>query len=291
MIEGFAVPDFVSDFWHYYIAAITAAGILFTLWLLKSQSVVKPLAPGEEAELMHPVWDGDLQELNNPLPNWWRWMFYLLTVFGIIYLVIYPGMGKYPGTLGWSSGKEWQDEKIRVDAEFDKVFQPFAGKDLMVVAADPTAKKMGEHLFQTYCSQCHGSSGQGGSGFPNLTDSQWLFGGMPDDIKASIADGRIGEMPGGMAGDAQSAKEIANYVLSLGGKTHDATLAAAGKDKYAACAGCHGEDGKGMAAAGFPNGIFPGEAQLHFRKIQLANVMMQLRHRQLRSLHALLINH
>jgi cytochrome c oxidase cbb3-type subunit 3 len=253
MIEGFAVPDFISDFWHYYIAIITALGILFSLWLLQSQSVVKKLAPGEEAELMHPVWDGDLQELNNPLPNWWRWMFFLLTVFGIVYLIIYPGMGKYPGTLGWSSGKEWQDEKMRVDAEFDKVFQPFAGMDMMAVAADPKAKKMGEHLFLTYCSQCHGSSGQGGSGFPNLTDNKWLFGGTPDDVKSSIANGRIAEMPGGMAGDEQGAREVANYVLSLGGKPHDAALASVGKEKYAACAGCHGEDGNGMAAAGFPN--------------------------------------
>ena len=253
MIDGYAVPDFISDFWHYYIAAITAAGILFSLWLLKSQSSVKPLAPGETAELMHPVWDGDLQELNNPLPRWWMWMFYMLILFGIVYLVLYPGMGKFAGTLGWSSAQEWTDEKTRVDAEFDKVFQPFAGKDLMAVAADPTAKQMGEHLYLTYCSQCHGSSGQGGSGFPNLTDNQWLFGGTPEDVKSSIANGRIAEMPGGLAGDEQGAKEVANYVLSLGGKPHDAALAAVGKEKYAACAGCHGEDGKGMAAAGFPN--------------------------------------
>lgn len=253
MIEGYAVPDFISDFWSYYIAAITAAGILFSLWLLKSQSSVKPLAPGEQAELMHPVWDGDLQELNNPLPRWWMWLFYLLILFGIVYLVIFPGMGKYAGTLGWSSAKEWQDEKTRVDAEFDKVFQPFAGQDLMAVAADPKAKEMGGHLFLTYCSQCHGSSGQGATGFPNLTDNLWLFGGTPDDIKSSIANGRVAEMPGGLAGDAQGAKEVANYVLSLGGKPHDAALAAVGKEKYAACAGCHGEDGKGMAAAGFPN--------------------------------------
>ncbi len=253
MIEGYAVPDFISDFWHYYIAAITVAGILFSLWVLKSQSVVKPLAPGESAELMHPTWDGDLQELNNPLPRWWMWLFYLLILFGIVYLVLYPGMGKFQGVLGWSSAKEWQEEKIRVDAEFDKVFQPFAGMDIMAVAADPTAKKMGQHLFLTYCSQCHGSSGQGGAGFPNLTDNLWLLGGTPDDIKRTLENGIVGEMPAGLAGDEQGAKEVANYVLALGGKQHDASLAASGKEKYAACAGCHGEDGKGMPAAGFPN--------------------------------------
>ncbi len=248
----FAGSDFLSEFWHYYIAALTVFGIVFSLWLLKSQTT-KKLAEGEQAEVMAPTWDGDLQELNNPLPRWWMWMFYGLIFFGIGYLVLYPGFGKFAGTLGWTSYQEWKDDKDAVDAEFEKVMSPFLGQDLMAVAADPKAKEMGQNLYMTYCSQCHGSSGQGGKGFPNLTDNQWLFGGTPDDIKSSIGNGRIAEMPGGLAGDEQGAKEVANYVLSLGGKPHDAALAAAGKDKYAACAGCHGEDGKGMAAAGFPN--------------------------------------
>ncbi len=252
MIAGYAVPDFVSDFWHYYIAALTIIGILFSLWLLKSQTTQK-LAEGEQAELMAPTWDGDLQELNNPLPRWWMWMFYGLILFAIVYLVLYPGVGKYAGTLGWSSFQEWKDDKTKVDAEFEKVMAPFKSQDLMAVTADQKAKVMGQNLFMTYCSQCHGSSGQGGKGFPNLTDKQWLFGGTPADIQASIANGRLGEMPGGLAGDAKGAREVANYVLALGGKPHDAALATAGKEKYAACAGCHGEDGKGNAAAGFPN--------------------------------------
>ena len=252
MIAGYAVPDFVSEFWHYYIAALTILGILFSLWVLKSQTT-KKLAEGESAELMAPTWDGDLQELNNPLPRWWMWMFYGLILFAIVYLVLYPGVGKFAGTLNWSSYKEWSDDKTAVDAEFEKVMAPFLSKDIMAVAADPKAKEMGQNLYMTYCSQCHGSSGQGGKGFPNLTDAQWLFGGTPDDVKSSIANGRVGVMPGGLAGDAQGAKEVANYVLSMGGKPHDAALAAAGKEKYAACAGCHGEDGKGMNAAGFPN--------------------------------------
>ena len=252
MIAGYAIPDFVSDFWHYYIAALTIGGILFSLYVLRSQTTAK-LAAGQQAELMAPTWDGDLQELNNPLPRWWMWMFYGLTFFGIIYLVLYPGMGKFEGIWNWSSAKAYQEEKTRVDGQFNAVMQPFMGQDLMTVAANADAKKMGENLFLTYCSQCHGADAQGSRGFPNLTDNQWLFGGTPDDIKSSIADGRVGEMPGGLAGDEQGAKEVANYVLSLGGKAHDAGLAAAGKDKFAACAGCHGEDGKGIAAAGFPN--------------------------------------
>jgi cytochrome c oxidase cbb3-type subunit 3 len=254
MIAGYAVPDFVSEFWHYYIAAITIAGIIFSLWVLSSQTT-KKLAEGEEAELMVHAWDGDLQELNNPLPRWWMWMFYGLTFFGIGYLVLYPGLGKYPGTLGWSSYKEWKDDETKVDAEFDKVMEPYLKQDLMTVAADPKAREMGQNLFMTYCSQCHGSSAQGGKGFPNLTDKLWLWGGTPDDIKESISNGRLAEMPpmGDAVGGEAGAKEVANYVLSLRGKPHDAALAAAGQAKFAACAGCHGENGKGNKAASFPD--------------------------------------
>lgn len=253
-MTDFAGSDFLSEFWHYYIAALTILGILFSLWLLNSQTT-KKLAEGEKAEVMAPTWDGDLQELNNPLPRWWMFMFYGLIFFSIAYLVLYPGVGKYAGTLGWSSFQEWKDDKDAVDAEFNKVLQPYMGQDLMAVAADPTAKQMGQNLYMTYCSQCHGSSAQGGKGFPDLTDGQWLFGGTPEAIQASIAGGRIAEMPamGDAVGGEQGAKEVANYVLSLGGKPHDAALAAAGQAKYAACAGCHGEDGKGMPIASFPD--------------------------------------
>jgi cytochrome c oxidase cbb3-type subunit 3 len=254
MIAGYAVPDFVSDFWNYYIIAITVVSILGIIWFLKKQSGQK-LAPGEKAALMDHAWDGDLQELNNPLPKWWLYMFWFLIVFGIVYLILFPGLGKFPGVLNWSSASQYSTEKSRVDAEFDKVMEPFLHEDVMKVAADPTAKAMGNHLFLTYCSQCHGSNAEGdGKIFPNLTNRNMsLFGATPDDIRNSIANGHMAEMPANMLGDEQSAKEVANYILSLGGKPHDAALAEVGKTKFAACAGCHGEDAKGNVAAGFPD--------------------------------------
>lgn len=253
MIAGYAVPDFVSDFWHFYVAGITVVSIIGVMWFLKSQSTQK-LAPGEKAEILEHAWDGDLQEFNNPLPRWWLYGFWFLIVFSIVYLVLYPGLGKFAGVWNWSSADAYSQEKTRIDAEFNKVLEPFLGQDVMTVAADPTAKEMGQRLYLTYCMQCHGSGAQGdGKNFPNLTDGQWLFGGDPEAIKASISGGRLGEMPANLVGDEQSAKEVANYVLSLGGKPHDAAMAAAGQAKFAACAGCHGENGKGMAAAGFPD--------------------------------------
>ena len=252
MIEGYAVPDFVSDFWHLYIAGVTIVSIIAVSWFLKSQTTRK-LAPGEKAEVIHHAWDGDLQELNNPLPRWWLYGFWFLILFGVLYLVLYPGLGKFAGVWNWSSAGAYQAEKDRLDSAFNEQFAPFKDMDLHLVSADPKAMEMGQRLFLTYCSQCHGSGGQGGKGFPNLTDHLWLFGGDPDSIRQSIDQGRLGEMPANMLGDEQSAKEVANYVLSLGGKSHDAALAAAGQPKFAVCAGCHGEDGKGMAVANFPN--------------------------------------
>jgi cytochrome c oxidase cbb3-type subunit 3 len=253
MIEGFAVPDFSSDFWHYFIAIASVLGLLFTMWILQSQTTSK-LAEGEKAELMAPTWDGDLQELNNPLPRWWMYGFWFLILFSVVYLILYPGLGKFEGIWNWSSGKEWREEKTAVDARFNKVFEPFMGTPAEQLAQNPEAVAMGKNLYMTYCMQCHGSDAKGVEGkFPNLTDAHWLFGSDADSIKASIAGGRTAEMPAGLAGDEQSAKEIAHYVLSMGGKSHDAALAATGKAKYAVCAGCHGEDGKGMPAASFPN--------------------------------------
>jgi cytochrome c oxidase cbb3-type subunit 3 len=252
MIAGYAVPDFVSDFWHYFIAGITIVSIIAIAWFLRSQTTRK-LAPGEKAELMEHAWDGDLQELNNPLPRWWLYGFWGLIALSVIYLILYPGLGKFAGTWNWSSANQFQSEKERLDAAFQKEFEPFRNLDVMAVAADPTAMEMGKRLYLTYCMQCHGSAGQGSRDFPALTDRLWLFGGDPDSIRASIASGRLAEMPANMLGDEASSREVAHHVLALGGKPHDAALAAAGKDKYAACAGCHGEDGKGMPAASFPD--------------------------------------
>jgi len=252
MIAGYAVPDFVSDFWHYFIAVITIVSIIAVAWILKSQTTRK-LAPGEKAEVLEHAWDGDLQELNNPLPRWWLNLFWILIAFGVLYLILYPGLGKFAGVWNWSSATQFQSEKDRLDAAFQKEFEPFRDLDVIAVAANPTAMDMGKRLYLTYCMQCHGSAGQGSRDFPNLTDNLWLFGGDPDSIRASIAGGRLAEMPANMLGDEESAREVAHHVLALGGKPHDAGLASAGKEKYAVCAGCHGDDGTGMPAASFPN--------------------------------------
>lgn len=248
------MSDFINEFWNWFVIVITVGSLIWIVWFVKGQTTSK-LAPGEKAEVIQKAWDGNLQELNNPLPRWWLKLFYLTIVFGVIYLALYPGLGSFKGYYGWSSHGQLQDEQKLAEKKYGPIFDKFAKQDLLAVAAIPEARDMGKHLFLTYCSQCHGSDAAGAKGFPNLTDNDWLYGGDAETIKTTIANGRAGVMPawGGPLGE-QGVKEVANFVLSLSGRPNDAKLAAAGKDKFATfCVACHMPDGKGMAALGAPN--------------------------------------
>jgi cytochrome c oxidase cbb3-type subunit 3 len=169
--------------------------------------------------------------------------------------VMFPGLGSFKGLLGWSSWGQYNKEVKEADAKYDPIFNQFLNEPITQVADNRDAHDMGQRLFMTYCSQCHQSDAKGAKGFPNLTDKDWLYGGEPATIEATISNGRNGIMPAwGQALGDQGVKEVANYVLSLSGRPHDANLAAAGKAKFeTTCAGCHGADGKGMQALGAPN--------------------------------------
>lgn len=248
------MSDFTHGFWPIYISVLTVASIVGTWVFLKSQTTRK-LAPGEKPELIQHTWDGDLQDLNNPLPRWWLGLFYGTMVFAGIYLLLWPGLGNYAGLLRWTSTGQYTAEVKTAEEKFKPVYEAFMKRDIATLAADPDARALGKNLFLTYCSQCHGSDAAGARGFPNLTDGDWLYGGDPDTIKASITGGRSGMMPAlGAALGAQGTKEVANYVLSLSGRKHDAELAAAGRPKFAeTCAACHTAAGTGMRVMGAPN--------------------------------------
>lgn len=249
------MSDFVNEFWNWYVILIVLASIIGCAVLLYIQSK----APSTAGKTMGHVWDETLEEYNNPMPKWWSWLFYITVFFALGYLVLYPGLGRFQGIFNWSSAGQHKAEVEKVDAAIKPLFDKYLKMDLKAVAADKEAMEMGKRLFQTYCVQCHGSDAKGSKGFPNLTDADWLYGGEPEQIIETIANGRQGVMPpyGGnpdAVGGAAGAKEVAHYVRSLSGLAHDSVLAGKGKDKFAtACAACHGPDGKGMAAVGAPN--------------------------------------
>jgi len=247
------MSDFTSSFWSFYVAIISLGGIVFCAFVLKTQQ--RPRAKGEKLATTH-TWDVDLQEWNNPCPRWWVYWFYATIAFGVVYLILYPGLGSFPGVLKWTSIGQYEQERARADAEYGPLFAKYAKMEIPAVASDTDARQMGQRLFLTYCYQCHGSDARGAKGFPNLTDGDWLYGGSPETIQTTILNGRNGIMPPMIdaVGGAQGVKEVANFVRQISGqKPYDEELAAKGKEKFAVCAACHGPEGKGNPALGAPN--------------------------------------
>jgi cytochrome c oxidase cbb3-type subunit 3 len=245
------MSQFTSGFWDVYIGLITLVSILACAVLLKMQSVRQPV----ESETSGHVWDEDLKEYNNPLPRWWAWMFYLTIFFSLGYLVLYPGLGSYAGSLGWTQVKQLDEENAQALAAYGPIYDKFAALDVPTLAKNPEALAIGQKLFLNTCAQCHASDGGGSRGFPNLTNSDWQWGGSPEAIKASITDGRTGAMPPfGQALGEQGVKDVAHYVLSLSGQANDSIRKARGESLYkTTCIACHGAEGKGNQANGAPN--------------------------------------
>jgi len=201
------------------------------------------------------VWDENLREMNNPLPRWWVWMFIITIVFSLFYFVSYPSLGANPGKLGWTQAKQYEQEMAVANAKIAPLYAKFAAMPIDQLANNKEAKAIGERLFMNNCAQCHGSDAHGSKGFPNLTDNDWIHGGSPEKITETITNGRIGMMPpmAAAVGNEEDVKNVANYVLSISGNKHDSARAALGKEKFAACAACHGAEGKGNQAIGSLN--------------------------------------
>jgi cytochrome c oxidase cbb3-type subunit 3 len=249
------MSDFFSSGWSTYIALVSLVGIVWCVWLLFSQRKAKVIhtADGAVADTGH-VWDGDLRELNNPLPSWWAWMFLLSCVFALVYLVLFPGLGSFPGVLGYSTDGSLMKSMTTANDELKPVYAKYVTMDIEQVAADPKAREMGQRLFLNSCAQCHGSDAGGAKGFPNLTDGDWLYGGSPENIKTTLINGRAGVMPPFPQLDSNQIVDVANYVRSLSGLPSDDQKAARGAEVFKAnCVACHGADGKGNIAIGAPN--------------------------------------
>ena len=245
------MSQFTSTFWDFYIGVITLASIVACGALLWSQSTHKTSG----AETSGHVWDEDIKEYNNPMPAWWMWLFWLTIVFGFAYLALYPGLGSYKGALGWTQIRQLDEENAEAQKAYGPLFEKFAAQDAVALSKNPEALAVGQKLFLNNCAQCHASDGGGSRGFPNLTDRDWLWGGTPEAIRASITDGRTGVMPPmGPALGEQGVKDVSHYVLSLSGQAYDSIRKSRGEALFkSTCAACHGADGKGNQGLGAPN--------------------------------------
>jgi cytochrome c oxidase cbb3-type subunit 3 len=248
------MADFTSGFWNWFIIIPTLGGIIGCYLLIRWLSV--EISPEDQAKSMGHVWDEDLEELNNPLPRWWLGMFYITLVFGLVYLVLYPGLGSFPGLFGWTQISQYQEEVDIGDAKYGPLFSKYQEMSIPAVAADATARVMGERLFVNYCATCHGSDARGARGFPNLRDNDWLYGGTPEQIEQSIMNGRNGVMPAWeqALGGQQGVSDVTEYVFKLNGRDIDVAAAGRGQEKYQMlCVSCHGADGSGNQLLGAPN--------------------------------------
>ncbi|AOS97344.1 Cbb3-type cytochrome c oxidase subunit CcoP2 [Microbulbifer aggregans] len=245
----------MTTFWSLWVIVLTLANLALVCWVLfanRKVAVDDQQEPGNQTT--GHVYDG-IEEYDNPLPRWWFLMFVGSLVFSAIYLVIYPGMGNFKGVSGWTSVGELNRDQEKAMEKFDETFGKFAEMPIEEIAQNRDALKMGARIFANNCSVCHGADGGGNYGFPNLTDSDWLYGGSPEKILETLYKGRQGLMPpqGPIIGE-EGVRNTAEYVLSLNGLEHNAEMAAAGKKVFGqVCMACHGMDAKGNQALGAPN--------------------------------------
>ena len=249
------MSDFSSNYWSIFVAVVSVLGIVYCALLLWFSSQVKVQVHNPDDLTTGHIWDETLQEMNNPLPRWWLWLFILTMVFAVFYYIAYPGLGSFGGQLGWTSQNEYDQEITQANKALEPIYAAFDAQAPEKLAGDPKAMAVGERLFMNNCSQCHGSDARGSKGFPNLTDKDWLHGGSPDKIKETITKGRVGQMPpmAAAVGTPEDVRNVSQYVLSMSGSPHDSVRAALGQSKFGACAACHGADGKGNQALGSAN--------------------------------------
>ena len=215
----------MSQAMNLIFAALIVANILGCLWLIRATSRRRP---GEvpDGEVQEHVWDEDLREYNNPLPRWWLNLFVISVIFGIGYLVWYPGLLGYDGKSAWSSAAEMQDRLAEYHARRAQTYAAFAGQPLEALVEDATARRAGEALFGNYCAGCHGAEGRGAKGT------------MP------AFNGQI---------DREAFEALLSFVSRWPANPADERHAAGRKVFQARCAACHGADGRGNPVLGAPN--------------------------------------
>ncbi|WP_113905856.1 cytochrome-c oxidase, cbb3-type subunit III [Aliidiomarina celeris] len=264
----------MSSFWSAWIIVLTLGTLIALMILLRWN--MKNFTDVEEGESMGHSFDG-IEELNNPLPKWWTILFWLCFIWGFFYLALYPGLGNFKGLIGWQSSNQdvrsleesrlaveqareqglnvrYDRERRRAEEVYGPIFQQYAQMSITEISQTPEALQIGQRLFLQNCAQCHGSDARGSRGFPNLTDGIFSWGGEPEHIYATLMTGRNAQMPAQLdALGEQGIEEVTEYVLSLSGRAVDRDLARAGEQKFAVCAACHGQDGKGNIALGAPN--------------------------------------
>ena len=169
----------------------------------------------EKDILLDHDYDG-IRELDNSLPPWWKYGFYLTILVSVIYIYYYHAGGNGPSAI-----EEFNTEVAEGNAAVEAYLATAADKvdeNTITLSTDVNVIATGKDLFETNCAACHAKDGGGGVG-PNLTDGYWLHLG---DIKSIFKSIKYGWKEKGMKSWKEdfSAKQIAalaNYVCTLKG--------------------------------------------------------------------------
>ncbi|HVW94529.1 MAG TPA: cbb3-type cytochrome c oxidase N-terminal domain-containing protein [Mucilaginibacter sp.] len=175
---------------------------------------LRPMAEEKELLITHD-YDG-IQELDNPIPGWFMYLFYATIIFGIGYLLNY-----HVFKTGQLQYAEYNTEMAQADSA-KKIFLSKAAnrvdENTVKLTSDPAVLASGKAIFLQNCQACHGEHAQGNVG-PNLTDDYWLHGNKINDLFKTI---KYGVLTKGMPTwekqlSPRQIADVANYVKSLHG--------------------------------------------------------------------------
>ena len=245
------MADLPGDFWSGWIIVLTLVSFCVIAWLIWSVYFSPTPHPEEEHE-NEPVWDNNLREGNAPAPMWWFWFVLGATVFSVGYLMLYPGLGSFSGTLNWSQDARVRNSHSNYENQFAAARAEIVDAALTDLQSDPGMMATAERIFQRECSACHGKSATGQiSLFPNLLDSEWQWGGSPEQIEQTLRGGRQANMLAWQGTIEPAAiEQVAEYVLQM----HEGSdNSHPGQTTYTTyCVACHGADGSGNIMLGAP---------------------------------------
>ncbi len=218
-------------------------------------------------------WDG-IKELNNPAPRWWLLVFIICVVWSVGYWIIFPAWptieSHTKGVMRWTTKQELADSQEELQTIRGKFAGQLSATPIQDISKDAQlfeyTRQAGLAAFKHNCAACHGSGGQGGKGYPNLNDDDWVWGGKLEEIYATLKvgirsthkDTHVSLMPSfGHDGilKRNEIDDVASYVeqLNKGDKAEVSEASQRGAKIFADnCAACHGKNGEGDRTVGAP---------------------------------------
>lgn len=216
-------------------------------------------------------WNG-IKELNSPVPRIVLWFLAVTHVYAVIAWVLFP---TWPLGQTYTRGLLGGDQKSAVEADIAAAtaaradwITALATQDFDAIRADTDlmarALATAAPLYGQNCQVCHGAGGVGGPGFPRLADDIWLWGGTAEEIETTLRyginsdhpDTHFAQMPAFGRDALLSRPEIAvltDYVRTLGAGVIPDDPSEGAVLFQSTCAGCHGEDARGIDGTGAPD--------------------------------------